>query len=318
MSNIRVQLDFTVPGTPFRLAAAAGLLILLSGELGSENVTLTSYYPAPSGVYTQMITTNNSYIARDGGVLDVGTTAGLPAGTKMAVMGGSVGIGTTSPGKMLSVNKGATAGDGIVINGTNDTRVTIGQGQPTAWSWANGWATPGDLSLVEEGVSGSRIYVKPGGNVGIGTAAPIAPLNVNGQIVAGGVVAPPGSEPFTSEGAGSGISMDDRAGGGNPRWVVYPTGGALNVYNGLNGVGVVFGQKGYVYINNANTACGGTTVPMNDVAAWKGVCTGAQFATWTQGFYIEGISYQSLGAPNYAAWGSGTIVGNAQYLCCSR
>jgi hypothetical protein len=96
---------------------------------------------------------------------------------------GSVGIGTTSPANVLDVNKGSiTGGGGIQIDGTNDTRVRIGQGMPTVWSWSNGWTTPGDFSLIQEGVSGSVIYVKPGGNVGIGTTSPGASLEVNGNV----------------------------------------------------------------------------------------------------------------------------------------
>ncbi len=93
---------------------------------------------------------------------------------------GNVGIGTTSPATLLEVNKGSVAGGGIQIDGTNDTRIKIGQGMPTVWSWSNGWTTPGDFSLIQEGVSGSVIYVKPGGNVGIGTTTPAATLQVNG------------------------------------------------------------------------------------------------------------------------------------------
>jgi hypothetical protein len=101
---------------------------------------------------------------------------------------GNVGIGTTTPSTTLEVNKGANVGGGIIIDGSNDTRLTIGAGQPTVWSWANGWATAGDLSLIEEGVSGSRIYVKPGGNVGIGTTAPTEALSVNGNVTVTGDV----------------------------------------------------------------------------------------------------------------------------------
>ncbi len=133
----------------------------------AEEVKITTYYPSPYGVYKGLSSTGDTNLATD-------ATA-------------KVGIGTTTPGKKLVVDKGAVVGDGIMIKGTNDTRVIIGQGQPTVWSWANGWATPGDFSLVEEGASGSRIYVKPGGNVGIGTTAPVVKLQVgNGYTNDGG------------------------------------------------------------------------------------------------------------------------------------
>ncbi|MBU6431214.1 MAG: hypothetical protein KGJ58_02170, partial [Patescibacteria group bacterium] len=86
------------------------------------------------------------------------------------------------------VAKFPKSGGSFVIegDGSKDSRLTIGDGQPTVWSWANGWATAGDLSLIEENVAGDRIYVKPGGNVGIGTSNPQAKLDVNGTIKAHG------------------------------------------------------------------------------------------------------------------------------------
>lgn len=48
-----------------RCLLAAGMLLASVPELASESVTLTTYYPAPSGVYTQMITTGNTFLARD-------------------------------------------------------------------------------------------------------------------------------------------------------------------------------------------------------------------------------------------------------------
>ncbi|MBI5630736.1 MAG: hypothetical protein HY921_07625 [Elusimicrobia bacterium] len=106
----------------------AGLLGLLgASELGSESVTLTTYYPAPSGVYAQMITTNNTFLARDGGSVGVGTAS--PA-QKLDVSGAirmnQAGVGALLSGAasgnfggkevILSVNSGAGgAGDEIWI-----------------------------------------------------------------------------------------------------------------------------------------------------------------------------------------------------------
>lgn len=60
-----------------RLALAGAMMFAAVPELASESVTLTTYYPAPSGVYTTMITTNNTFLARDasanGGQVTVGS-----------------------------------------------------------------------------------------------------------------------------------------------------------------------------------------------------------------------------------------------------
>lgn len=42
--------------------------------LGSETLTLTTYYPAPYGGYARLLTTNDTYLARDGGNVGIGTT----------------------------------------------------------------------------------------------------------------------------------------------------------------------------------------------------------------------------------------------------
>ncbi len=56
-----------------RLLAVAAIALAVAPELDSESVTLSTYYPAPSGVYTRMITTSDTYLARDGGNVGIGT-----------------------------------------------------------------------------------------------------------------------------------------------------------------------------------------------------------------------------------------------------
>lgn len=64
------------PARPYLLAAgAAALIFAAAGSLSSEQVSLSTYYPAPSGVYTNMITTGNTFLARDSGAVGVGTAA---------------------------------------------------------------------------------------------------------------------------------------------------------------------------------------------------------------------------------------------------
>ncbi|PIR19274.1 MAG: hypothetical protein COV48_02905 [Elusimicrobia bacterium CG11_big_fil_rev_8_21_14_0_20_64_6] len=71
--NIRFDVKFSQP-----LLRGILCFLMLAGvaeELGADSVTLTTYYPAPSGVYTNMITTGDTYLARDGGNVIVGGTA---------------------------------------------------------------------------------------------------------------------------------------------------------------------------------------------------------------------------------------------------
>lgn len=71
----RVDIHLSVPHAAPRWLLVAALLVLVVPELGSESVTLTTYYPAPSGVYTQMITTGDTYLARDSGKVAIGATS---------------------------------------------------------------------------------------------------------------------------------------------------------------------------------------------------------------------------------------------------
>lgn len=72
-----------------QIKALLFLALVLGGTyaLMSESLTLTTYYPAPSGVYNKMITTDAAYLARDGGNVGVGTTA---PGAKLEVAGNAI------------------------------------------------------------------------------------------------------------------------------------------------------------------------------------------------------------------------------------
>ncbi len=82
MAEIVIRLDLRF-GEGWRRASrflmAGAMVFAAVPELASESVTLTTYYPAPSGVYTTMITTNNTFLARDsgsnGGQVTIGSTA---------------------------------------------------------------------------------------------------------------------------------------------------------------------------------------------------------------------------------------------------
>ena len=45
------------------------------GFIGSESLTLTTYYPAPYGGYVSLLTTQNTLLARDGGNVGIGIAA---------------------------------------------------------------------------------------------------------------------------------------------------------------------------------------------------------------------------------------------------
>ncbi|MBI4377004.1 MAG: hypothetical protein HY549_11205 [Elusimicrobia bacterium] len=81
MKNLLIKIEISVTSAAFQWGLAGLLLSFSAVELGSENVTLTTYYPAPSGVYTKMITTGQTILARDGGNVGIGTGPTAPAVT---------------------------------------------------------------------------------------------------------------------------------------------------------------------------------------------------------------------------------------------
>ena len=54
------------------------LLFFCTPNLGTEQVTLFTTYPSPSGVYTKIITTGDTYLASAAGVVGIGTVAPNP------------------------------------------------------------------------------------------------------------------------------------------------------------------------------------------------------------------------------------------------
>ncbi|MDE2293559.1 MAG: hypothetical protein KGL53_15870 [Elusimicrobia bacterium] len=80
---------------------ALALVSLRPAPLATENLTLTTYYPSPYGVYQELRSTGNAYLA---------------------YQTGRVGVGTTSPAASLDVNGGAR----VRQDGEVDGRLGVG------------------------------------------------------------------------------------------------------------------------------------------------------------------------------------------------
>ncbi|MBI4371256.1 MAG: hypothetical protein HY552_03045 [Elusimicrobia bacterium] len=149
-----------------RKAVLLGLGLLAvsvcSGILYSESVTLHTYYPAPSGIYTQMITTGKTYLARDGEKVGIGTIAPT---SKLHVVGDTYSSGNIVAGQRVYATNGVVAAGtlpgwpaGWSSSTTGSTHVNGGavfMGTLPAWPgmslYAAGNAYVNDLYLASVG-----------------------------------------------------------------------------------------------------------------------------------------------------------------------
>ncbi|MGE5308471.1 MAG: tail fiber domain-containing protein [Deltaproteobacteria bacterium] len=198
-----------------RKVSALGLLLFFSVlfpllALADENINITTYYPSPSGVYRQVrLYPQDNLPAACSGPYEgnmyydnvskkinfcgsTGSYSIIPSdGPRWVANGnninntnsGYVGIGTGTPQAKLDIADTGTVGMRYIKSGARDSRIQIGDGvSAKRWSMAVGWATAGDFSIIEEGLSGNRIYIQQGtGYVGIGTSTPTQALHVAGD-----------------------------------------------------------------------------------------------------------------------------------------
>ena len=134
-----------------------GLACVITAAASAEELTLTTYYPAPYGAYEELTTTGNTYLA---------TAAGKNAGIGLAAtdtiqnkldVEGSVAIGASYSGTS------AAPANGLIVQGN----VGIGTNSPVAGAAldVNGTiaisGTPGvDGSFVD--LNGQIVIVKKG------------------------------------------------------------------------------------------------------------------------------------------------------------
>ena len=170
-----------------------------SGNAGCASVsTLLGYTPA----------NGSNYVAKAGdtmtGTLNLPSN-GLMVGTnQLAVSGGNVGIGTSSPGNLLSVYNSAATVLANFRTGGAYSAVSLQDGTGNV----NLVSSAGDFA-VQTGVGTEKLRITSGGNVGIGTSFPGQALTVAGMIesTSGGIKFPDGSIQTTSASSGTNNSM---------------------------------------------------------------------------------------------------------------
>ena len=160
MSDLTLHLDVRFTPGAFRVCLAALLLSILANDLGSESVTMTTYYPAPSGVYNRMITTGDTYLARDpGGRVSIGMNNLIDTLT----VGGNGTIAADpvngNPDFIWRRN-GSLLWQGLTANGTNNLWFLFGLNSvPSLFLGSNGQIGVGTtLTDAKLTVSGGAIH----------------------------------------------------------------------------------------------------------------------------------------------------------------
>lgn len=299
MAELRVRFDLSFGVRTARCLMAAAMVLSAVSEVASESVTLTTYYPAPSGVYAQMITTGNTYLARDGG---------------------AVGIQTTSPaaGYVLDANGSTHVAGSIKMDGAglyNSFGYQIVAGNQSDWlrinqnnSWPSGTAAYGYWAFGSGGVSIGSWTDMPSGDlyvtsrVGIGTSSPSQSLDVAGAAAAYGYL------PHYQS------------------WAAYGTGdGGAAIYNDNNG------YKTLMIVGNSSGGgerrvsvwdrlmVNGPVIPTDSACTetWYNIdgytpCPAGQYATVQSGV----ISYYTI-MPVYASTSGGGTQTTAPMFCCN-
>lgn len=183
MTHRRLRVEISLSRRYRRWARALCVATLCAPKLNAENVTLTTYYPAPSGVYTKMITTGETFLARDpGGKLIIGGSV-VPGflGTSDVLATQNVFFGTGGSYKVSNAGL-ATLGASSVGNLTKNSSAmhmgnTGGSGDAFVfYSGAPGGTRLAAISHAGEfttSAAGGFGSIKPmGDNVGnIGTTA---------------------------------------------------------------------------------------------------------------------------------------------------
>jgi hypothetical protein len=169
-----------------------GTGVALIGDSGFTNFAGISFNGTLSGTdynFTSSASDKNLYINRPGGFETVFREAN--GTTNMIIKsGGNIGIGTTTPTQRLEVQQG-----NIRINSADQSlaRLQINNTGISGREYAlvSGIPNVGQtgFTLYDVTANASRMVVDAVGNVGIGTANPISPLQVNGNLTVGSGVA---------------------------------------------------------------------------------------------------------------------------------
>lgn len=317
MAELTVKLDLSFGKRSIGAMMAALMIFASATEVASESVTLTTYYPAPSGVYSQMITTGNTYLARDGGYVDVGNSAIQGAGVKMTVTGGTVGIGTSAPSTayVLDVNGqfhvNGAAWAALIQSGSASAYFAHSGGYG-AYIDAGGSANSGTYALDVNRSGAPYLFVRGDGYTGIGTAGPTQQLDVAGGVGAYGYL--PHYQNWAAYGTGDGGAAIYNDNNGYRALMIVGNSGAggqrrVRVWDSLS----VEGGNGNGTIALTDASCAEVQYNINGVTT----CAAAGFGGPSYVTVQAGVISSYVSMPYYTNPAGQQQGGLAPMLCCT-
>lgn len=178
MEELNIRFSFSRKSTLPLLALF--FLCWRPGFIGSESLTLTTYYPAPYGGYVSILTTGNTVLARDGGVANtyvrIGTgyqnnNARRDNAVKLEVGSGDI---STEARVRWGLNRGMLSNDqgaSIELGGIGTPYIDFSQAMGEDFSarlmltQAGRLTVNPDLSVTQDLYVGRDLFVAAGGRV---------------------------------------------------------------------------------------------------------------------------------------------------------
>ena len=168
----------------FGTANAERMRIDASGKVGinkpdpataldvNGTVTATAFAGSGAGLTGVLSTPADNSVTSTKLAFDAASLNKVSGGT-VTSSGGNVGIGTASPNTPLTIQGKGDNAEWLQFKGTNG---------------ANKWhlnSLGSGLNFAESGVADGRLFLAPGGNVGVGTSVPQTKLDVRGDVKLG-------------------------------------------------------------------------------------------------------------------------------------
>ena len=340
LGNGNVGIGTTTPNTLLTLSgngSNGSILQLATFDSGSQNASVSG-----SGNTLAFRGSNDSaYFGAVGGYSNGNPGLGLWADTNSGSpqvyisSSGNVGIGTTSPQSLLHLYS-STANVAETIQSTSGSvslamqpasnnsysYINLGDGATYGWqvgkdinSGSTGGANGFYIYELDTGQQATRFAINKGGNVGIGTTNPGAPLDVNGKAVINGVSEASAAvlSDYYNGNSAWGIGVDDTAAANSSAFLYMESNGTeIGDITNVNNTGISYNTSSDIRLkeNIATTTAGLATLMQIPVVDFNFISDPTQtrvqgfIAQWLYPIYPEAVT--TNGTPATGPLGTST------------